>query len=39
MINWRERLFAFMSRNDLPVTLYFGIPPGRVIEIGIRIQI
>jgi KUP system potassium uptake protein len=39
MMHWRKHLFAFMSRNAQTATLYFGIPPGRVIEIGIQIEL
>jgi KUP system potassium uptake protein len=39
MMNWRKHLFAFMSRKAQAATLYFGIPPGRVIEIGIQIEL
>ncbi|NPU86031.1 MAG: potassium transporter Kup [Syntrophaceae bacterium] len=39
MMEWRKHLFAFMSRNAQTATLFFGIPPGRVIEIGIQIEL
>jgi KUP system potassium uptake protein len=39
MILWREKLFAFMTRNALPATDFFRIPPERVVELGIRIEI
>jgi KUP system potassium uptake protein len=32
----RIRLFALMKRNDRSATLYFGIPPNRVVELGTR---
>jgi KUP system potassium uptake protein len=38
MAQWRKRLFAFMSRNATPPTAYFGIPPNRVVELGIQIH-
>jgi len=39
MARWREKLFAFMSRNATSATAYFGIPPDRVVEIGAQIEI
>jgi KUP system potassium uptake protein len=38
MALWRERLFAFLSRNAQPATAFFGIPPTRVVEIGVQIE-
>jgi KUP system potassium uptake protein len=39
MAQWRERLFALISRNATTATAYFGIPPGRVVELGEQIEI
>ena len=39
MAPWRERLFAFMSRNAQQATSYFRIPPDRVIEVGSQIEL
>ncbi len=36
---WREKLFAFMSRNAQRPTAFFKIPPNQVIEVGIQIEI
>jgi KUP system potassium uptake protein len=36
---WREWLFAVMSRNAQPATEYFGVPPGRVVELGMQVKI
>lgn len=36
---WRERLFVFMSRNANRATAYYRIPPERVVELGIQIEI
>ncbi len=36
---WRNRLFAFLTRNALGATTYFKIPPERVIEVGTQIEI
>ncbi|MEO5731114.1 MAG: KUP/HAK/KT family potassium transporter, partial [Byssovorax sp.] len=34
-----EKLFGFMSRNATPATAYFGLPPERVVEIGLQIDL
>jgi KUP system potassium uptake protein len=39
MALWRERLFAFLTRNAQPATAAFGIPPSRVMEIGSQIEL
>jgi KUP system potassium uptake protein len=39
MALWRERVFAFMSRNAQPATAFFGIPADRVVEIGTQVEI
>jgi KUP system potassium uptake protein len=39
MMQWRKKLFAFMSRNAGTPTVYFGIPLDRVVELGIQIDI
>lgn len=39
MALWRERLFAFLTRNAEPATAFFGIPASRVMEIGSQIEI
>jgi KUP system potassium uptake protein len=36
---FRMRLFAVISRNALPATAYFGIPPNRVVELGMQIEL
>jgi KUP system potassium uptake protein len=38
MMKWRKALFAFMSRNASNPTIFFGIPPNRVIELGTQIE-
>ena len=35
----RIRLFTLMKRNDRSATLYFHIPPNRVVELGTRFQL
>ncbi len=39
MAQWRQRLFGRMSRNSLQPTAYFGIPPNRVVELGMQVQL
>ncbi len=39
MMLWREKLFAFMSRNAIQPTSYYRVPPDRVIEFGLRVEI
>jgi KUP system potassium uptake protein len=39
MAMWRERLFAFMARTARSATLFFGLPPGRVVEMGAQVEI
>jgi KUP system potassium uptake protein len=34
-----EALFAFMTRNSQNATRYFGIPPERVVELGMQIDL
>jgi KUP system potassium uptake protein len=39
MRHWRKTLFAFMSRNTPTPTTYFGLPPGRVVELGVQVEL
>ncbi|MGQ9920006.1 MAG: potassium transporter Kup [Desulfobacca sp.] len=39
MAGWRKGLFAFLSRNAWNVSTFFGIPPGRVVELGSQVEI
>ena len=39
MAVWRKRLFAFLGRNALPATAFFGIPGNRLIELGAQAEI
>lgn len=36
---WRERLFAFMSRNAQQATAFFRLPANRVVELGMQVEI
>jgi KUP system potassium uptake protein len=39
MAQWREALFATMSRNARDAADYFRVPPNRVIELGTQVEI
>jgi KUP system potassium uptake protein len=39
MAIWRERLFSLMSRNAQRPTDFFRIPPNRVVELGMQVQL
>jgi KUP system potassium uptake protein len=39
LARWRERLFAFMTRNAVSATDYFQIPPKRVVELGTQVEL
>lgn len=39
MVAWRDKLFVFLSRNARRATNFFQIPPDRVVEIGIQLEI
>lgn len=39
MALWREKLFAFMSRNAERATAYFDIPAHQVVEVGIQVEL
>jgi KUP system potassium uptake protein len=38
MARWRKTLFSFVARNARPATAYFGLPPNRVVELGMQID-
>jgi KUP system potassium uptake protein len=38
-VRLRKRLFAFVSRNAPPATAYFQLPPSRVVELGMQIEL
>src|SRR3989442_2257049 len=39
MAEWREQLFAFMSRNALRATAFFKIPANQVFEVGTQVEL
>ncbi|MBW3539860.1 MAG: potassium transporter Kup [Planctomycetes bacterium] len=36
---WRENLFTWMSRNAQTATRYFNLPPERVVELGVQVEL
>jgi len=39
MATWRERLFVLMARNAVRATSFFRLPPERVVELGVQVEI
>ena len=39
MALWRERLFVLMARNAVRATTFFRLPPDRVVELGVQVEI
>ena len=39
MMQWREKLFATMSRNSSDIAEFFKLPDNSVVELGTRVQI
>jgi KUP system potassium uptake protein len=39
MAHWRERLFVLMARNAGRATGFFKLPPERVVEIGVQVEL
>ncbi|AWP80704.1 potassium transporter Kup [Bordetella bronchiseptica] len=39
MARWRRTLFAFMARNSTRSTRFFKIPPNRVVEMGMQVEL
>lgn len=39
MAMWRERLFAYMSRNSQAASKFFNLPPKQVVTIGLMIEL
>ncbi len=38
MPRWRARLFALLARNAQRTTAFFSLPPNRVVELGMQIE-
>jgi KUP system potassium uptake protein len=39
MAIWRERLFVLMARNAVRATAFFRLPPERVVELGVQVEL
>ncbi|MBV7485749.1 potassium transporter Kup [Bordetella sp. BOR01] len=39
MQRWRRSIFAFMARNGTRSTKFFKIPPNRVVEMGMQVEL
>jgi KUP system potassium uptake protein len=39
MAIWREHVFAWMARSEGRATSFFNIPPGRVVELGLQVEL
>jgi len=38
MAMWREKLFVLMARNAVRATAFFRLPPERVVELGVQVE-
>jgi KUP system potassium uptake protein len=38
MALWRERLFVVIARNAGRATAFFRLPPERVVELGVQVE-
>jgi len=36
---WRERLFVLIARNAMRANAFFKIPPERVVELGMQVEL
>ena len=36
---WRKMLFSFLARNSRAPTSFFCLPPNRVVELGLQIEL
>jgi KUP system potassium uptake protein len=39
MSTWRKLLFSFLSKNARPATDFFKLPPDRVVEMGMQLEL
>ena len=39
MAMWREKLFVLMARNAVRATTFFRLPPERVVELGVQVEL
>jgi KUP system potassium uptake protein len=38
MASWREKVFVLMARNAVRATAFFRLPPERVVELGVQVE-
>jgi KUP system potassium uptake protein len=36
---WRKRIFYYMTRNALDASSFFALPPNRVVELGLQVEL
>ena len=36
---WQERLFVWIARNAVRANTFFKIPPERVVELGMQVEL
>ena len=39
MARWRKVLFSFLGKNARPPSAFFNLPPNRVVELGLQIEL
>lgn len=39
LARWRKHLFGLLARNAQPANAYFRLPPNRVVELGLQVEI
>jgi KUP system potassium uptake protein len=39
MARWRKILFGFLAHNAKPTSAFFDLPPNRVVELGLQIEL
>ncbi|HYC78187.1 MAG TPA: KUP/HAK/KT family potassium transporter, partial [Planctomycetota bacterium] len=39
MAQWRKRLFIFFHKNSPTATVFYGLPPSRVVEVGAQVEL
>ncbi|MEO7974283.1 MAG: KUP/HAK/KT family potassium transporter, partial [Thermoanaerobaculia bacterium] len=39
LARWRKSLFVYLARNARPANAFFRIPPNRVIELGVQVEL
>jgi KUP system potassium uptake protein len=39
MALWRKQVFIFLARNSLSASAFFHLPPNRVVELGVQVEL